>query len=182
MLSQIFTLSLLGFAASAIGTETPMPIPLNITAISSRDGYSVFECWQLASIPVDAMSAANYAIGETTKATWSRIEPRTHIGEAWAPHVQLSVILNGLIRITSPFPDPAAEHGAKGDRPESRVAYIMPGTLKSSVLIAADLKSISTLAGHLTEFPSDEPTVLVQVPFEGDRAPEHTVLYEGACI
>ncbi len=62
--------------------------PLNITALSSRNGYSVLECWQLSSIPVDAMSAANYAVGNTTVATWSRIEPRTTVGEAWAPHVQ----------------------------------------------------------------------------------------------
>ena len=63
-------------------------VPLNMTAISSRDGYSVLECWQLAAVPVDAMAAANYAIGNTTKATWSRIEPRTRVGEAWAPFVQ----------------------------------------------------------------------------------------------
>jgi len=80
-----------GIAVLANAADTP--IPLNITAISSRNGYSVLECWQLTSIPVDAMSAANYAIGETTKATWSRIEPRTHIGEAWAPHVQYEYTL-----------------------------------------------------------------------------------------
>ena len=58
----------------------------------------------------------------------------------------------------------------------------MPGTLRSSVLIAADIKALSTVVGHYTEFPSDEPTVLVQIPFEGGRAPEHVVLYEGGCI
>jgi hypothetical protein len=48
------------------------------------------------------------------------------------------------------------------NRPESRVAYIILGTLKSSVLITADLKSVSALTGHFREFSSDEPTVLVQ--------------------
>ena len=67
-------------------------------------------------------------------------------------------------------------------RPDTKVGYIMPGTLKSSVVIAADLKSVSTLAGHYTEFPSDEPTVLVQIPFDGNKAPEHTVLYDGPCV
>lgn len=62
--------------------------PLNITALSSRDGYSVLECWQLSTAGVDYMSAANYALGNTTAVTWSRIEPRTTAGEAWAPHVQ----------------------------------------------------------------------------------------------
>jgi len=66
-------------------------------------------------------------------------------------------------------------------QPETEVAYVMPGTLQSSMLIAGDLKSASTIAGHFTEFPSDEPTVLVQVPFENDRAPAHTVLHSGPC-
>ncbi|KAK4168365.1 hypothetical protein QBC43DRAFT_310143 [Cladorrhinum sp. PSN259] len=180
--------------ATCSATTTSQSPPLNITALSSRNGYSVLECWQLSSIPVEAMSAANYAISNTTQATWSRIEPRTEVGEAWAPHVQLSVILNGLIRITSPAPDTRnstaasvkARDGSMDDdgsgRPESKVAYVMPGSLVSSVVIAADLKSVSTIAGHYTEFPSDEPTILVQVPFVGDKVPEHKVLYEGACV
>ena len=67
-------------------------------------------------------------------------------------------------------------------RPETKVAYVMPGTVKSSVLIAGDLRSMSTMAGHFTEFPSNEPTILVQIPFVGDQVPEHTVLYDGPCI
>ncbi|KAK4643870.1 hypothetical protein QC761_404380 [Podospora bellae-mahoneyi] len=194
-------------SASTDTATKPAHPPLNITALSSRDGYSVLECWQLASLPVDAMQAANYVVGgQTTKAVWSRIEPRTHIGEAWAPHAQLSIILNGLIRITSPAPRPTDGNGkgplndsvmmsighGEGDMgvvgedqeykiPETKTAYILPGTLRSSMLIAADLKSISTLAGHYTEFPSDEPTLLVQIPFDGDVVPEHIILYEGGC-
>jgi len=83
-----------------------------------------------------------------------------------------------------PLPNTGNIDTAESDpnRPESKVAYIMPGTLKSSVLIAADMKAASTLVGHFTEFPSDEPTVLVQIPFEGDKAPEYVVLYDGACV
>lgn len=184
-------------ALATCSAATVQSQPLNITALSSRNGYSVLECWQLSSIPVDAMSAANYAIGNTTQVTWSRIEPRTEVGEAWAPHVQLSVILNGLIRITSPAPSAwdasmasVKMRDGSGDddnddgsgRPETKVAYVMPGSLTSSVVIAADLKSVSTIAGHFTEFPSDEPTILVQVPFVDDKVPEHKVLYEGACV
>ena len=73
----------------AIGYIAAANIPsLNITALSSRHGYSVLQCWQLSSIPLDFMAATNYAIGNTTMTTWSRIEPRTIVGEAWAPHVQ----------------------------------------------------------------------------------------------
>lgn len=83
-----FNRSVVLLAAAAQAQDIATYIPLNITALSSNDGYSVLECWQLSSIPIDAMQAANYAVGNTTGATWSKIEPRTYIGEAWAPHVQ----------------------------------------------------------------------------------------------
>lgn len=57
----------------------------------------------------------------------------------------------------------------------------MPGTLKSSVLIAADTRATSYITGHYTEFPSNEPTVLIQVPFVDNLVPEHVVLHDGAC-
>lgn len=108
---------------------------------------------------------------------------------------RLTVILNGLIRITSPAParnasqatpSPSSPGGSSGDeaseaRPAQTTAYIQPGTVSSSLVIAADLKNASVHAGHFTEFPGDEPTVLVQVPFAGDAAPEHAVLGEGPC-
>ncbi|KAJ9136570.1 hypothetical protein NKR23_g9717 [Pleurostoma richardsiae] len=180
---------ILSFFALSVCLETVVGFtPLNITAISSRDGYSVLECWQLASVPVEAMSAINYVIsGNTTKATWSVIRPQTTVGEAWAPTVQLSMILNGLIRITAPSPPPSVNSsgytaipGSSSPPPQS-VAYIMPGTATSSLLIAADMSSTSYLMGHYTEFPSDEETILVQVPFAGNEAPEHSVIYEGPC-
>lgn len=62
--------------------------PLNITALASQDGVSIIQCWQLSTIPMEARSAMNYDLGNTTKATWSIIEPRTVAGEAWAPTVQ----------------------------------------------------------------------------------------------
>ncbi|ORY61707.1 uncharacterized protein BCR38DRAFT_440928 [Pseudomassariella vexata] len=97
------------------------------------------------------------------------------------------MILNGMIRITAPSPESsssayaamAAQNGSNISSAE--VAYIMPGTLKSSLVIAADIKETSYLTGHYTEFPSNEPTVLVQIPFEGNRVPEHTVLHDGQC-
>lgn len=65
--------------------------------------------------------------------------------------------------------------------PQSHIAYIMPGTATSSLLIAADTKSRSYHKGHYTEFPSDEPTILVQTPFLDNQVPEHMILHEGPC-
>lgn len=62
---------------------------LNITALASRDGYSVLECWQLKSTGQYARSAMNWIVGgDTTRAELSIIEPRITAGEAWAPTVQ----------------------------------------------------------------------------------------------
>lgn len=80
------SLVLLSLAGVAKGSSTYTP--LNITALSSRGGYSVLECWQLETVPVEAMSAMNYDVGDSVKATWSIIQPRTTVGEAWAPTVQ----------------------------------------------------------------------------------------------
>lgn len=88
MYQSILFFVLFRTSSLALAWDSPPP-PLNITAISSREGYSVLQCWQLSSVPIDAMQAANYPVGgKTTQATWSRIEPNTHVGEAWAPHVQ----------------------------------------------------------------------------------------------
>lgn len=63
--------------------------PLRITTIASHNGYSVLECWQIDSTPVEYMAALNFAIGgRTTNVKWSTLQPRTFVGEAWAPHVQ----------------------------------------------------------------------------------------------
>ncbi|TDZ36644.1 hypothetical protein C8035_v005143 [Colletotrichum spinosum] len=177
--------SLAGLLALAAGVRAFTP--LNVTALATRDGYSVIQCWQLASVPVDARAALNYDLGgDLTRGEWSIIRPRTTVGEAWAPAVQLTVVLNGLIRITSPAAGNASGSvplpGSDGaPPPEQRVAYIQPGSVSSSLVIAADLRNASVRAGHFTEFPGDEPTVLVQIPWEGNAAPEHTVLGDGPC-
>ncbi|KAF2748018.1 hypothetical protein M011DRAFT_28590 [Sporormia fimetaria CBS 119925] len=175
----------------------------NITAIASRGGCSILQCWQLASPPVEARSAINFAIGESTRATWSIIEPRIEVGEAWALTPQLTIVLNGLVRITAPFADSGScQHpnnssgtciqGHSGVQrqnttvdcscPESTTAYFMPGTLRSSLLLAADTRALSYIRGHETAFPSSEDTVLVQTPFLDGVVPEHRVLHEGPCV
>lgn len=69
--------------------QSPTNTPLNITALSTRGGYSVIECWQLEAEAVSARSATNWIVsGNTTQAELSIIQPRTTVGEAWAPAVQ----------------------------------------------------------------------------------------------
>lgn len=93
------------------------------------------------------------------------------------------MVLNGLIHVSAPA---TRQRGytstdVQGSMNPQTEGYFLPGTLSSSLLIAADLKSTSYLAGHWTEFPSNVPTVLVQTPFANNEVPQHTVLYEGQC-
>jgi hypothetical protein len=92
---------------------------------------------------------------------------------------RLTAVLNGLIRITAPYTPPGVNDSSS---PETNVAYAMPGSVSSSFLIAADLPSTSTVAGHYTEFPSNDQTILVQVPFLNNEFPPHSVLHDGACV
>lgn len=85
---------------------------------------------------------------------------------------RLTMVLNGLIRVSTPYAPPPLNN---------TVAYFTPGTLSSSMLVAADTKETSYVAGHYTEFPSSEKTVLVQLPFAEDIAPGYVVLYDGPC-
>lgn len=81
-------------------------------------------------------------------------------------------MLNGLIRISTPKAPPPMDE---------TVAYVMPGTLASSLVVAADLRETSNLAGHYTEFPSEEQTVLLELPFAANVVQDHVVLYDGPC-
>lgn len=84
---QIVVVNTLCFVASCVLGQVARP--LRITTIASQDGYSVLECWQIETAPVEYMAALNYAIGgRTTNVKWSTLQPRTYVGEAWAPHVQ----------------------------------------------------------------------------------------------
>lgn len=48
------------------------------------------------------------------------------------------------------------------------------------LIFAADLASISDI-GHITRYPSDEPTRVLQIPTEDGVVPKHEVLHYGAC-
>lgn len=47
-------------------------------------------------------------------------------------------------------------------------------------LIAADTADIAK-DGHVTEFPSDEKTIIAQFPLKGNKPPKHSILHTGPC-
>lgn len=71
------------------------------------------------------------------------------------------VLLSGLAHVTLPENDDEL--------------YIVEGV--NALIVAADVRG----EGHFTEYPSDKPSVALQIPFKGDEVPEHRVVGDGVC-
>ena len=57
-------------------------------------------------------------------------------------------------------------------------AWIIGG--KNGLIIAADTADVSKV-GHISDYPSQEETMSLQIPIADGVAPPHEVLHEGAC-
>ena len=53
--------------------------------------------------------------------------------------------------------------------------YIVEGM--NSLIVANDVRG----EGHYTDYPSDKPSIALQIPFKDGKMPEHRVLKEGVC-
>ncbi|KAG9658346.1 hypothetical protein KCU64_g4575, partial [Aureobasidium melanogenum] len=136
---------------------------LNVSTIAVQNDTSVLECWSLES-PTAGRGAQNYPLGDFSNAFIGAIPPQTHIGQAWAPSIQYSMILQGLVHISLPT--------SKDE------IYIQPGPL--SILLVIDQRNVS-ISGHITNFPDSQTTLIAQFPVAGNQIPVHTVLHSGPC-
>jgi hypothetical protein len=162
--------SILALAAAATAQLSPnITTPtLNLTAISTSNGSSIFECWQLPSFVTSAgagtVGALNLSLGKSRQRNIYRHPPRFDGGIHNASAPQFVVFLSGLAHIT--LPNSTAE------------AWVQGG--QYGMIIAADSTEYSTY-GHITTYPSRADTVALQIPFGGGYYPTHSLLYEGPC-
>lgn len=80
-----------------------------------------------------------------------------------------SLVMAGQVHIVTPssgLPDKLNE------------VYIEGG--RYGWLIAADTADVAA-EGHVTDFPSDERTIIAQFPLKDNQAPAHSVLHDGPC-
>lgn len=94
---------------------------------------------------------------------------------------QTAYVMSNRLLYQGSVPSASADSQVPARQPPEEVAYLMPGTMTSSIILVTDLRIQSTILGHGAEFPSNEPTVLVQIPFENDEIPAHTVVGTGSC-
>ena len=51
---------------------------------------------------------------------------------------------------------------------------------RGGLTLAADTKDVIAL-GHITRYPSERSTVVLQIPTVDGRVPGHRVVHQGAC-
>ena len=71
------------------------------------------------------------------------------------------MLLSGLARVTLPEGNDEL--------------YIVEGV--NALIVAADTRG----EGHFTEYPSDKPSIALQIPFKDGEVPEHGIVNEGVC-
>lgn len=71
-------------------------------------------------------------------------------------------MLSGLAHVTLPESDDEL--------------YIVEGV--NGLIVAADTRG----EGHFTEYPSDKPSIALQMPFKDGKVPKHHVLNKGVCV
>ncbi|KAH9955895.1 hypothetical protein BC827DRAFT_1140335 [Russula dissimulans] len=145
------------------------PTYLNITAITAQNNRSIFECWQLqpgfsTSTQPGTAGASSLQLGGVVSMSYSVLPPSFNAGLHNAPALQWVSFLSGVAHIT--FPD------------SSDQAYVVGG--ENGLIFAADTSSVSA-KGHLTNYPSNQETRVLQIP-TGGTIPNHTVLHSGPCI
>ncbi|KAF7502496.1 hypothetical protein GJ744_005653 [Endocarpon pusillum] len=147
-----------------------VPRTLNITTIAANpQKQSVLECWRLTAplleSSVPGTSGAVFAqLGQGNATSYGLIPPRFNGGLHNAPAIQWVAFTAGEAVVS--FPNSSAEATIHGGR--------------NGLILAADIASVSTY-GHITMYPSNRSTVVIQIPLANNKVPEHTVLYEGPC-
>ena len=63
--------------------------------------------------------------------------------------------------------------------PNSTQIASVPGG-RRGLILAVDTANVSTL-GHITNYPSKQETVALQIPTLNNQIPAHTILHDGPC-
>ncbi|KAK5121602.1 hypothetical protein LTR85_004774 [Meristemomyces frigidus] len=141
--------------------------------VTNAQNHSALQCWQFtdpATVSSEAgtSGSATFAFANTTETIYTVIPARFNGGTHNAPVPQIVTFLSGLAHITLPV----AVHGNS----TLDEAWIVGGA--DGFLIAVDTGG----TGHITTYPTDQPTVSLQIPFASmEDVPAYSVVSEGPC-
>ncbi|KAI0313402.1 hypothetical protein OF83DRAFT_1065556 [Amylostereum chailletii] len=151
------------------------PNTLNVTALATLNGKSIFQCWALksgfaTSSQAGTAGASILQLGALANASYSILPARFAAGQHNAPNVQWVVFLSGLAHITLPNATLPIDNTTTAYATEAWVAGGAFGTI-----LATDVAANSS-AGHITTYPSGEETRAIQIPIPDNAIPAHDVI------
>ncbi|KAF2140457.1 uncharacterized protein K452DRAFT_273009 [Aplosporella prunicola CBS 121167] len=171
LISLVLAFSCHAAAISTMSTDSN-DATFTATAIvtNSETNNSVIQCWKFLT-PLSKLESGDAAGALTLSFTFSSLgsqytvtPPRFDAGVQNAPAQQFVYIASGKVRFTLP-------HSTGYDDQ----AWIMGGS--NGLIVIGDMMG----SGHKEQYPSDEPTISLQLPFLNDIAPNHNVLHSGPC-
>ncbi|KAH8889046.1 hypothetical protein GQ53DRAFT_748530 [Thozetella sp. PMI_491] len=159
ILSSLWLILLLSIRIAAFRSEC-----LELTAVvSDEDGRAKFECWEMAQpfVRYPTTGEAIMGLADVSNVSYVVLPPKSKEGLHKPPHPMFFVLLSGRAHVTLPEGDDELwiEAGVNG------------------FMIAIDIVG----DGHYTEYPSDKPSVALQLPFSEGRIPEYRLVKSGVC-
>ncbi|KAJ5908830.1 hypothetical protein N7495_001512 [Penicillium taxi] len=157
-----------------VQTSTYTTNTLNVTVLTAHNNISTLECWALKSGFKTSTEAGtigskslNLGILDGTNggnSTYTVLPANYSGGRHNAPTKQWVIFLSGLAHIT--LPNSTTEAWVSGGR--------------NGAILALDTADTSYL-GHISDYPSQEETVSLEIPLGEEGVPPHRVLNQGAC-
>lgn len=146
--------------APFVGDDQYLKLPAVTSDANNTDAR--IECWQFTK-PFDQYPTVGraLALADLSNITYVVLPPRSKEGLHHPPAPMLFVLVSGIAHVTLP-----------AGKDELWIRQIV-----NQVIVANDIHGI----GHNTEYPSDQETVALQLPFKDGIVPEHLVLHSGAC-
>ncbi|KAH8203935.1 hypothetical protein TruAng_001877 [Truncatella angustata] len=149
----------------SVGVLSASPTRLRLTAlISDKNQDAAFECWEIDTPFADypTVGTAVTGLADVSNISYVVLPPRSAEGLHKPPHPMFFVLVSGAAHITLPGGDDE----------------LWIGNGEDGVIIAMDTQGV----GHYTDYPSDQPSVALQIPFKEGVPPKHRVTNQGPCI
>ncbi|KAI1771914.1 hypothetical protein F4818DRAFT_428256 [Hypoxylon cercidicola] len=157
--------NILVIASSVLLGSMAAPPKPNFTAISARNGSSLFECWQLDMPFEDVDGGIAAPLGNLANASYVIFPPNLDMGLHNAPYKQWVVFTKGTGLLTLPDDDTVS-------------VYVSAGEF--GILFAADTADVS-LRGHGSRAIGVTEVICLFIPTKDGEEPAHEVLHSGPC-
>ncbi|VUC31401.1 unnamed protein product [Clonostachys rosea] len=145
--------------------STPQEHHLQLTAVVSDEKQNAaFECWEFSTAFTEypTVGTAINGLADVSNISYVVLPPKSGEGLHKPPHPMFFALLSGSAHITLPVGDDEL--------------WIKDG--ENGLIVAVDTVGV----GHYTEYPSEIPSVALQIPFKDGVAPTHRVIKHGPCI